>query len=101
MSDQPAINDERVRAIERRANGGEYHCREHFAQLDADDDVLFLLAIIARFRGESAQLAATHAAIRALPRLLQRVTDLAGNSDIKELVEWDALTRLLGGPDKP
>jgi len=42
-----AIDDARLRAIEQRANGGEYRCRD---QSDANDDVLFLLAIIARLR---------------------------------------------------
>ena len=44
------MDDDRLRAIEQRANAGEYHCREHWQQFDADDDVLFLLAIVARLR---------------------------------------------------
>lgn len=49
------MDDERLRAIERRANTGEYRCREHFGQFDADGDVLFLLAIVARLRQAEGQ----------------------------------------------
>ena len=47
------LDTDRLRTIEQRANAGGYHC-EHFAQFDADDDVLFLLAIVARLRSEAA-----------------------------------------------
>jgi hypothetical protein len=52
MDTPETLNEDRLRAIELRANSGEYHCREHWGEFDADDDVLFLLAIIARLRSE-------------------------------------------------
>ena len=64
--DAETLMDERLRAIEQRANTGEYHCREHFGQFDADDDVLFLLAIIARLRAESRRLAGAVAELHQL-----------------------------------
>lgn len=49
MSD-PMSSPARLEEIRARAVAGDYYCREHWGLFDADEDVLFLLALIDELR---------------------------------------------------